>query len=326
LDRLTSLATFVRAAEARSFTKAGQQLGLSSSAIGKTIARLEERLNVRLFHRSTRSIMLTDEGRVFLESCRQIIAEMTAVEQALMQTKGAAKGRLRVSLPLVGEYLMPTLSQFMRAFPEIEIEMDFSDQLVDVVSGGFDVVVRIGDVVDSRLMSRTLGTYRLAIVGAPAYFARAGVPVVPADLARHACLRYRSAATGKLERWPFELVATDNDLDVPTAVRASALAPLIALASLGQGIACVPDFAIRRQIEDGSLVRILQDHIDQSEPVRAMWPSSRFMAPKLRVFINFLADRPLSPLEIAAPPPRLLPRSHERERRLSNAPELRRAV
>lgn len=163
LDSLGALTIFVRAAEALSFKEAGRQLGISSSAIGKAIARLEERLGVRLFHRSTRSMTLTQEGQLFLESCRRIIGEIEAVGMEFAQNKGAPRGKLRVSLPLVAMLLIPTLSRFMAAYPDIELDMDFSDHMVDVIADGYDVVVRTGEVSDSRLMARTLGNFKATL-------------------------------------------------------------------------------------------------------------------------------------------------------------------
>ncbi len=154
MDNVGALNVFVRAAEARSFTEAGRQLGVSSSAIGKAIARLEERLAVRLFHRSTRSIALTQEGTLFLESCRRIFAEIETAELELAQIKRAPSGTLRVSLPLVGMLLMPTLSRFIAAYPDVELDLDFTDRMVNVIDDGFDVVVRTGEVSDSRLPAR----------------------------------------------------------------------------------------------------------------------------------------------------------------------------
>lgn len=289
MDSLSALTAFVRAAESRSFTDAGRQLSLSSSAIGKAVARLEERYGVRLFHRSTRSITLTQEGKLFLESCRRIFSEIKDVELELAQTRGAPRGRLRVSLPLTGMLMVSTLSQFLKAFPEIELEVDFTDHLVDVIDGGYDVVVRTGEPADCRLMSRRLGTYKLAIVGSPAYFARVGVPKTPDELGAHACLHRKCPTSGKLERWPFSKSTTDNDIALPVSTVVSTFEPLVALAELGHGIACVPDFAIRSQIADGSLSAVLREYIEHTEVIRAMWPSSRYLSPKLKVFVDFLA-------------------------------------
>src|SRR6201998_1675737 len=177
MDSLGSLNVFVQAAEARSFTMAGRQLGVSSSAVGKAVARMEERLGVRLFHRSTRSITLTAEGSLFLERCRRIFSEIEAAELELSQTQETPRGTLRVGLPLAGTLMMPTLVAFMRAYPEITLDLDFSDRVVDVIEEGLDAVVRFADAGDTRLMSRALGTYRRRLVAAPAYLTTKGVPL-----------------------------------------------------------------------------------------------------------------------------------------------------
>jgi DNA-binding transcriptional LysR family regulator len=290
VDSLGALSVFVRAAEARSFSDAGRQLGLSSSAIGKAVARLEERLGVRLFHRNTRTVALTQEGKLFLESCRRIFSEIDTIEHEFAQSKGTPRGKLRVSLPLVGMLMMPTVSRFMRTYPSIELDMDFTDHLVDVIDGGYDVVVRSGEASDSRLMVRTLGAYRLAVVGAPSYFERAGRPSTPEQLAKHACLHHKYPTTGRIQRWPFVRQPTVNDVVLPTTGTASTIEALVSLAENGVGLACVPDFAVRRQVLDGSLEIILAEHIDHSGMFRAMWPSSRYLSPKVRVFVDFLVE------------------------------------
>jgi DNA-binding transcriptional LysR family regulator len=290
LDSLGALNVFMRAAETRSFTNAGRRLSLSSSAVGKSVARLEQRLGVRLFHRNTRCITLTQEGKSLLESCRRIFSEVRAVKQEFAQTKGSPKGKLRMSMPLVGMLMMPNLSKFMRTYPEIELDMNFTDCLVDVIDGGYDVVVRSGESSDSRLMSRRLATYRLEVVGAPDYFARAGIPLRPDDLAAHACLHRKDPTTGKIQRWPFARSVSGKDVVLPITATASTIDALISLAEHGVGIACVPDFSIRQQIAERSLVSVLGEHIEHTDALRAVWPSSRYLSPKLRVLIDFLAE------------------------------------
>lgn len=288
MDSLNTLTAFVRAAEARSFTIAGRQLGVSSSAIGKAVARLETRLGVRLFHRSTRSITLTPEGVSFLERCRRIFSEIEAAENEIAQTRSEPRGRLRVSLPIVGMLMMPALTAFMRAHPQIELELDFTDRLVDIIEEGFDAVIRAGDVSDSRLMSRNLGTFRLMLAAAPSYLSERGVPDRPEDLATHACLHHRYATSGKLEPWPIRSGRKVQEL--PSAAVVNTIEPLIAMAEQGLGIACLPDFAIRHQLEDGSLVAVLAEHLDHEGAFRLLWPSSRHLSPKLRVFVDFMAE------------------------------------
>src|SRR6478736_5941650 len=289
MDSLGSLNAFVRAAEARSFTVAGRQLGVSSSAIGKAVARMEERLSVRLLHRSTRSITLTAEGALFLEHCRRIFSEIEAAEIELSQTHEAPRGTLRVSLPLIGILMMPTLVAFMRAYPEIMLDLDFSDRVVDVIEEGFDAVVRFADAGDTRLMSRALGMYRRRLVASPAYLAAKGVPLTPDDLKAHACLHHRFPTSRKFEQWPVPSGHAGIEIELPKTAVASTLEPLIHMAEQGLGIAYLPDFAIGRQLREGLLVTVLDDYTDRSGPLRVLWPSSRHLAPKLRAFVDFLA-------------------------------------
>jgi DNA-binding transcriptional LysR family regulator len=297
MDSLRSLNVFIRAAETRSFTVAGRQLGVSSSAIGKAVARMEERLGVRLFHRSTRSIALTAEGALFLERCRRIFSEIEAAELELSQTREAPRGTLRVSLPLAGMLMVPTLVAFMRAYPEIMLDLDFSDRVVDVIDEGFDAVVRFADPGDSRLMSRALGTYRRRLVAAPAYLAARGVPRLPYDLKAHACLLHKFPTSRKFERWPLGPEQADIEAELPRTAVASTLEPLIHMAEQGLGIAYLPDFAIARQLREGLLVTVLDDFTDRSGPLRILWPSSRHLAPKLRVFVDFLAANLVATIE-----------------------------
>ncbi|MGO4326635.1 LysR family transcriptional regulator [Cupriavidus sp. 2TAF22] len=302
MDNLAALNVFVRAAEARSFTEVGRQLGVSPSAVGKTVARLEERLHVRLFHRSTRSISLTPEGGIFLESCKRIFAELENAQLELAQSRGAPSGRLRVSMPLVGSVLTPVVGRFMAAYPEIEMDLDFSDRLVNVIEEGFDVVVRTGDVGDTRLSAHTLSQYQLKLFGSPAYFKRAGVPRRPHDLKSHACLHHKFPTSGKLERWPFAADATDPDFELPVSATASSVEPLVELAEQGLGIVCVPDYSVRRQRAEGTLVSVLDDYLDHTGWLRAVWPSSRYLSPKVRVFVDYLVEHLLPEQKPTRPP------------------------
>jgi DNA-binding transcriptional LysR family regulator len=282
------MSVFVRVADARSFTDVATQLGVSPSAVGKTIARLEKHLAVRLFHRSTRSITLTPEGIVYLESCRRIFVEIDIAEQELALTKGAPLGLLRVSLPMVGTLFMPVINRFLAAYPQITLDLDFSDKLVNIIEEGFDVVVRSGESTDSRLTARALGRFSLQLVASPAYLKKSGTPWRPSDLLSHACLHHKYPSVGKLERWPLKSVDDYTDLQLPVAAIASTVEPLIAMAESGLGITCVPDFAVRRQLADGALVRVLTDFTEHTGRFRAVWPSSRYLSPKVRAFVDFM--------------------------------------
>ncbi len=295
VEHVGAMNAFVQAAETRSFTEAGRRLGVSSSAIGKAMAKLEERLGVRLFHRSTRTITLTPEGALYLERCRRIMCEIEAAEMELAQTRGAPRGKLKISLPLAGMFFMPKIAEFHRLYPDVELDIDCSDRLVDVIEEGFDAVIRAGGPSDSRLMARTLGSFRQTIVGSPDYFRRMGIPEQPEDLSRHIRLMYRPPSSGKLYRWPFSRNGRALDLDLPVAMVANTLEPQLCFVEQGLGLACVPDFAIHRQLDDGSLIAVLSASIQDSVIMRVLWPSSRHLSPKLRVFVDFMAENLFPP-------------------------------
>ncbi|WP_145594217.1 LysR family transcriptional regulator [Yersinia aleksiciae] len=288
MDSLSSLTVFVQVAETRSFVMAGRLLGVSASAVGKSIARLEARLGVRLFHRSTRSITLTSEGTLFLERSRRILAEVESAELEMSQLTDRPRGRLRVSFPLVSTLLLPVLADFMRAYPDIELDLDFSDRIVDIVEEGFDAVVRTGELTDSRLSARKLGQSEMLLVASPKYLAQHGEPRHPTDLADHICLHYRFPNSGKLETWP---LSGEADLRIPISMVCNNIETRMCFALRGLGIACLPDFSMGNALLDGKLRTILGDYVKRTINIHVVWPSGRYMTPKLRVFIDFLSDR-----------------------------------
>lgn len=290
MDKLGALGIFVQAAEGGSFVVASQRLGLSSSAVGKAIARLEQEMGVRLFHRSTRSMTLTEEGSFFLDTCRRILSELDVAQAQLSRSRSKPHGLLRVSFPLTGVLLMPAISAFMKAYPEITLDLDFTDRLVDVIEEGFDAVVRTGEMRDTRLMSRKLGSFRHRIVASPEYLQRKGVPLAPEDLRSHRCMHHRYANSGKLEPWPLARDGKDLRVTLPTTTVASTLEPLIHLAENGFGITCLPHFAVAQKIKEGKLVSILDGFMAEAGIFRVLWPTSRYLSPKIRVFVDFMAD------------------------------------
>jgi DNA-binding transcriptional LysR family regulator len=289
MESLGSLDVFVRVSESRSFTAAGQQLGISASAVSKTIARLEERLSVRLFHRSTRTVNLTPEGALFLERCRRILSEVKDAEAELLQTRGAPQGKLRISLPSLGTLFMPKLGDFKRRYPEIELDIDYSDRLVDVIEEGFDAVIRSGTPSDSRLVARRLGTCRKVFVGAPGYFSQAGMPNKPEDLTSHARLHYRFPSTGKLDVWPLG-DKTEMIPERPASMVTNTLDPQVCFAEQGLGVAYLPEIAVRRQLEQGSLVTVLDEYDRENMAFHVLWPSGRHLSVKIRLFVDFVTS------------------------------------
>lgn len=292
MDNLKGLAVFVQTAQAQSFVGAGRALGISASAVSKSISRLEARVSVRLFQRSTRSVRLTSEGEVFLGRCRRILGEIEAAEHEISAMSQRPCGRLKVALPFAAGLPLPVLSAFMERYPEIELDLDFSDRLSDVIDEGFDVVIRGGELRDSRLVSRRLGSYRVCLVAAPSYLREREAPSRPEDLVRHACLHYRYPTSGKLEEWPLRQVHSPCATGVlPMTLVASSLDALLHLALDGRGVACVPDFAVKVALAEGQLRTVLDSYMTRSTTFRILWPSNRQMTPKVRAFVDFVVER-----------------------------------
>ncbi len=291
MESLSGLTAFVRAAELRSFVAAAQRLGISASAVGKSIARLEESLGVRLLNRSTRHISLTEAGELFYARSSRVVSELEEAQAELSRQRDVPHGRLRISLPALGyRMLLPILPEFTRRYPQIELDLDFSDRMVDVIAEGMDAVIRSGDVLDSRLKSRSLGQFRLMLVASPTYLAQRGVPTCPEDLRVHGCLFYRFHSNGQIQPWTFAGREGLAPVELPGTLTFNNIEALIGATVAGLGIAYLPDFVLGQYLREGRLQSLLDDRMVAGGTFSLLWPGSRQPLPKLRVFIDFLAE------------------------------------
>jgi DNA-binding transcriptional LysR family regulator len=291
MNEITGLPVFVQVAEMQSFVAAGRILGISASAVGKSIARLEERLGVRLFHRSTRSMRLTQEGLIFLDRCRRILSELKSAELELLGAIELPRGRLRVSLPLASGLLLPLICDFMEQYSDVELDLNFTNRNVDLIEEGFDLAIRVGALDDSRLMARRCTAFRLILVASPEYVARRGCPNKASDLSNHDCLHFRFVRSGKVFKWPISAVPGAPDIRLPTRLTTNENMMLIEAAKRGLGIACVPDFTVREALASGTLRTFLEREVSQEIVWWAVWPASPHTSPKLSVFVDFLSQR-----------------------------------
>ncbi len=289
MDSLSAIGVFVQAAEARSFVAAGRVLGISASAVSKSMARLEEKLAVRLFHRSTRSIALTGEGLLYLERCKRVLDELEAANAELSQLSSQPQGRLRISLPQIGKPFLPVFAEFQRRYPAIQLDLEFTDRVVDVIEEGFDAVIRTGEPKDSGLSARPLGGFRMLVAGSPAYFAEHGVPGKPVDLSAHACIHFRYPLTGKLQSWV--LSGEGGEADLPCSMICNSMEGRTAFALDGLGLIYVADFLIARELDSGDLIAVLDSFTRETGQFNVLWPSGRHVVPKLRVLIDFLTGQ-----------------------------------
>lgn len=290
MDNLNTLTIFVQAAQHESFTTAGRVLGISSSAVGKSITRLEERLGVRLFHRNTRQISLTHEGAEFFSRCRDIVRNLENAEAELSRSAVEPRGRVRISFPAVGYRLVAhALPAFRRLYPLIEIELDFSDRIVDLIDENFDVVVRSGDLPDSNLMSKPLGQYRFNLYASPDFLSRHGEPESIDALRDFDGIYFKYPSNGKLQAWALKSDNKAFEAKMSPAAVMNNIEGVLSACVAGLGIAYLPDFVTREAIASRALRAILTDY---SLPGMfwILWPSSRHLLPKNRVLIDFLAQ------------------------------------
>jgi DNA-binding transcriptional LysR family regulator len=290
MDSFSSLAAFVHAAERHSYVAAARIAGVSPSAIGKAIARLEARLGVRLFNRTTRSISLTDEGTAFYERCKRIIDDLEDAEASLMESRRRPRGRLRISAPhIVGHHLlMPILPAFVERFPEIELDIDFEDRITDLVTEGLDIAIRSGELADTGLIARRLGEQHFVVCGSPNYFDRHALPTAPADLVEHTCIHFKYPTSGRLARWAF--APPNEQLILPRSLTFNNTDAGLRAALDGLGIAHLPVYVAAAHIRGGLLVPVLTSYMVAFGSLSLIWPSNRQLSPKVRAFVDFVAE------------------------------------
>jgi DNA-binding transcriptional LysR family regulator len=292
MDRLTGLMAFVRTADLGSFVAAGRLLGLSPSAVGKAVTKLESQLGVRLFQRSTRSLRLTEEGRAFHERCRNILDDLDDAQETLLRTRENPRGRVRVSAPIIAYHLLlPVLPEFLSLYPEIELDLDFTDRIVELIDEGVDVGIRSGQLPDSRIMVRVLRPFQLLLCASPAYLERQGKPTCPRDLSGHVGIGFRYPNSGKVQDWPLILPPGEPEVRVRHILTCNNMEALCGAVLRGLGIGCMPDFLAAASLKSGELVPLLVDHLDAPGQFNLIWPSSRHLSPKVRVFVDFISTR-----------------------------------
>ncbi|WP_026782820.1 LysR family transcriptional regulator [Pleomorphomonas koreensis] len=291
-ESLDDIAVFVEAAEAGGFASAAARLHLTRSAVGKAVARLEARLGVRLFHRTTRLQSLTDDGAAFFDHCRRGLAEIRAGRALLDTGRRVASGRLRVSVPLSfgRRCVAPVLLALARRHPELSLEIDFNDRPVDLVEEGFDLAVRSGPVGDSgNLMARLLVRQGMMLVAAPDYLALRGMPAGLDDFAAHDCIVYRRQ--GRNERWRFPDGSGGlRELTIDSRVGFNDIETIAEAALAGFGIAYLPCWLVRAPVRDGRLVGLLAVATEgRRTDIHAIWPKTPYLPTRVRAAIDALA-------------------------------------
>ena len=291
MSRWDGIDEFTAVAEQASFSAAARRLGLSTSAVSREIARLEDRLQTRLLHRTTRRVELTDAGRDFLARCRRLIDERDEALAAVQPDDQAPRGLLRMTCSVsYGErFIAPAVNAFARQNPELRIELDLDNRLRDLVGDGYDLAVRFGHLTDSRLMARRLASRRLILCASPDYLARRGAPRDLSEIASH------DGLIGSAEHWRFTEAGREVSLRPTGRWRCNSGAAVLDAALQGLGLCQLPDFYVAEALASGALVSLLDEGRPPDEGVWAVHPHPRHVPPKVRAMIDWLHDRMSAP-------------------------------
>jgi DNA-binding transcriptional LysR family regulator len=284
------MSVFAKVADLGSFAAAAKELRLSPTMIGKHIRFLEERLGSQLINRSTRRQSLTELGRDYLDHCRHLLEEAEAGDALAEEALRAPRGRLRIATSVAfGSYsLTPAVVRFMKKYPEVSVELVLSDRMVDLLEEGVDAAIRVGTLTDSTMMSRTLSPYTGVVCAAPGYLAEHGTPMHPKELVYHECLRYIGWADGP--RWTFFGPEGEVEVNVKSRLILNSAFAIRYAALAGAGIVLMRDELLAEDIAAGRLQVLLPDYKTQSRVRQILWLKNRKMTPKLRAFIDFIAE------------------------------------
>ncbi|TMU83238.1 LysR family transcriptional regulator [Pseudomonas fluorescens] len=293
MDRLSSMAAFVMAAEAGSYASAAQRLDMSAQMVAKHVAALEQRLGARLLNRTTRRQSLTELGQAYYERCKHIVSEAQAADSLAQIMNDTPRGKLRVSAPVTfGSYsLMPFVTAFLREFPEVEIDLHLTDRAVDLVEEGFEVAFRIGPLATASLTARPLAAYRLIVCAAPRYLAEHGTPQVPADLQQHECLGYAYWSRPVDHEWSFFNGAQVERVPVSSRLHVNESKALLSAAVDGFGIVLGPADFLEPALRRGELVRLLEGFEAPSRSMHLLYTAHRQKTAKVRQFIDAAVRR-----------------------------------
>ncbi len=292
MDKLGALSLFAKAVETGSFSEAGRQSGLAPSSVSRRIVELEGWVGAALFHRTTRKLNLTEVGRSFYERTRGILLDLEEARVTAAQLEDHPSGLIRLTIPASLErHLTAAIGEFQTRWPEVRFALTFTDRVVDLVGEGYDLAVRIGRLEDSTLRARKIGEARRYLCASPRYLERAGAPDRPEDLAGHNCLILRTHPGYNV--WRFKVGGRTVDVRASGSFSADSGNALISAARNAMGLVLAPEWLAGSFLSNGELVEVLPKHppVPDRTPIYAVHPYQRFVPPKVKTFVDFLAKR-----------------------------------
>jgi len=290
---LDLIVSFASAARHASFARAARELGLSPSAVAKNVARLEAQLGMRLFHRTTRQVTLSQDGEDIYARCQRILEDVESLEAGAADARSGTRGTLRIDMPVAygRQVVLPVLMKLMARHPDLKIDARFSDHVVDIIKEGLDAAVRIGPLADSSLVGREFDQQFVWTYASPTYLARHGEPGSPDELTRHTCLLFRMPSSGRDRPWQFRSGRRNFSLMPESGMRLGDGEALIQAAAVGLGLVQAPTYLTEHEVKRGKLVEILQKFRPPPLPISLVYPSHRHIPLRVRALADALAER-----------------------------------
>jgi DNA-binding transcriptional LysR family regulator len=292
VDQLVCMRSFVRVADLHSFTRAADALGVSRAVVSTHVAELEQHLRCQLFHRTTRRVGLTSDGAEYLARCQRILAELEAADEALRGSRLSVQGRLRVDVPVVfgRALLIPALPKFTARYPDLQLEVQFNDRVIDLIAEEVDLVVRVGAVREPHLVARRVVTTRLLTCAAPEYLRAHGGVATPEELRRHKLVGHLAAGSRRAHKWLFQRGTARRQLSLPFNVAFNSVEAQIMAAIGGAGIVQTMDLVVAEALATGRLEVVLRDWSAPGAPISVVCRSALRDSPKIRVFADFATE------------------------------------
>ncbi|CAM4068062.1 LysR family transcriptional regulator [Bordetella tumulicola] len=292
MDRFQAMQVFVRVVDVNSFTRAADSLALPRTTVTTTIQNLERHLGVRLLNRTTRRISLTPDGAAYYDHSQRILADVEETEACFQEAAVRPQGKLRIDVPAsVGQrILVPALCEFHTRYPDIELVLGMSDRRVDLVQEAVDCVIRGGELEDSTLVARRIGSFQFLTCAAPSYLARNGVPHTLDDLKNHTALNYFASRSGRNYNWDFVIDGQVHEIEMPGIVSVNDSNAHLALALQGFGLIQTARFIALPHVLAGELIEVMPQYKPQVLPISLLYPQSRQLSPKVRVFSDWVAE------------------------------------
>ena len=285
--RWDGISEFVHVAENESFTRASKIMAISTAQVSRQISALEQRLNTKLFYRTTRKVSLTEEGRVFYQHCRSVLDGLDAAERAVTNLQSKPQGKIKLTAPVTyGEkQILPLVNNFISQYQDVEVSAYLSNRQVDLFDEGYDLAIRLGKLSDSSMMAKILGKRTNYICASPHYLEKNGIPHAISELSQHHCL------LGTNDYWHFQQSGKEKRVRVTGRLRYNNGYSLTDAALKGIGVVQLPDYYVQHHIQNGELVTLLNNYRAPDESIWAVYPQNRHLSPKIRLLVDYLAEQ-----------------------------------